>query len=458
MPRLVRKAQLEPQHPRGFNLTTDTARWELAYHPFGHVGLRRRLYDKIDLAKRGKPLRVVVLGGSMTAGHGCPWKEDPGEPWPKVMETLLKMSLPTLTVANLASPGTTSTFPLANADDVMKAKPDVVIVDYAINDVIGDTSDLSPTSILASNLGNIQNTTARLLHMLLALPEKPAVVYLETFTHRSLFGYTCKHNVAEFPHWPVLQNFGIPIVSFTDAACNGPDTDMMSVWESMTGDALSPHVKCWVHLNVAHVMAGFFEAVSREASERSDAERGPDHSPEAVRQDPWGECALRPLTKNVAFKLDRRIKEEFFPAEAELVQPSFLVSTMPTATGSSDVSANRSTTERVWYFGEDRPGKPGWLAREGRAGTVTFNVTTAAGPYAAVLLEYLTSYENMGRATCWLDGDNDRGVSLNALRAARVSLTDTGVVAFIEGSKPGLHKLHCKSDGRKFKIVSLRSC
>ena len=96
------------------------------------------------LACRNGALSIVVLGGSMTegqlAGGRCPpCVADTARRWSAVLERLLRGLLPSCRVAvhNRAARATTTEHVLHHAATIFSgdaAAPDLVLVDYALND------------------------------------------------------------------------------------------------------------------------------------------------------------------------------------------------------------------------------------------------------------------------------------------------------------------------------------
>jgi hypothetical protein len=106
-----------------------------------------------------------------------------------------------------------------------------------------------------------------------------------------------------------------------------------------------------------------------------------------------------------------------------------------------------------WVYAEDVPGQPGWISRPsatGGAGTISFAVGTHFGE---VIVEYLTTYTNIGTATCSVDGGPP--VKLDGRTDEKVSV---GSFRKIEAPAGGVHDLTCMSDGRKFKLLSVLAC
>merc|ERR1719229_307247 len=118
-----------------------------------------------------------------------------------------------------------------------------------------------------------------------------------------------------------------------------------------------------------------------------------------------------------------------------------------------------ATVHDGWEFREDVPGKPGWIAMPGREATITFTIET---PYNATLrIGFLHTYTNVGTATCWLDRSNARGnasivtkETLDGRIAAKVSVPSDHIFKY--PVPPGTTQVTCRTDGNKFKIVTLR--
>jgi len=108
-----------------------------------------------------------------------------------------------------------------------------------------------------------------------------------------------------------------------------------------------------------------------------------------------------------------------------------------------------------WRFGEDRPGKPGWLAEaNGKQHEIVFDIPVSK----AVHIEYLRSYENMGSVTCNLEGSKD-ALELEGLWNNCASLGDHSVMQLAAPTKkPTTKRLRCLSDGGKFKLMSILTC
>lgn len=361
----------------------------------------------------------------MTHGEGCHFQR-----WSDNLEKLLQSRWPGAKVINLSQPGTKSTHVWTNLDELEEHKPDIILVDYAINDAYAKEEDFYAREAIhagSNEFRQLQDMTRKVVVSILNLPWKPALVYLETFTHYVLFGYNCSHRVNEFPHWAALEEFQIPVVSYTEAACTSPDMPaFQAAWEDECHRPSGPHAQCWVHRALSHLMADFIEVSADEANTQG-ALLGKEHPAADMTTMVGSACALRPLTKYVA-------------------KPFGSVKLFP------------STSNEGWNYTEDSSGKPGWIAAEGAPHDIVFAMNTSGSDHSAVLMEYLFTYEHVGSIQCWLDADDKHNWTVNALVQAHVSLSDVLVMELPTSTSHGTHEFHCRTDGRKFKILSLRSC
>lgn len=105
---------------------------------------------------------------------------------------------------------------------------------------------------------------------------------------------------------------------------------------------------------------------------------------------------------------------------------------------------------RGWVFKEEK-GKYGWIALPGEPKEIAFTVKTHIG---RVILEFLMTYEDIGNATCSVGGG--RAVVVSGAHMERVSVS--GFATLISEPRAGVHSMTCRTDGNKFKIISLRAC
>jgi acyl-CoA thioesterase-1 len=96
------------------------------------------------LAQSGETVKVVTLGTSLSARGG--WQE----PLSRSLAACLNSDV---TVVNLAKSGMTSEWGLAQIDKVIAERPDIVLVEFAVNDA--DVTEFTSLSRSAANMAQI---------------------------------------------------------------------------------------------------------------------------------------------------------------------------------------------------------------------------------------------------------------------------------------------------------------
>ena len=152
-----------------------------------------RLWIVMDKAMRGESITVAVTGGSITYGSNASvedkrWANLVGKWWKKTFPQTEIMFL------NTGIGATGSNLAVHRAcRDLLIVKPDVVIVEYALNDTNED----------------MKETYEGLIRQIMAMDNNPAVVGLMTMNE------FCKN--AQESHVEVLKYYELPTVSFRDA-------------------------------------------------------------------------------------------------------------------------------------------------------------------------------------------------------------------------------------------------
>jgi acyl-CoA thioesterase I len=159
-----------------------------------HVGNNYRVRTVMEKARNGEPVTIVFLGASIT--HGCDLEKS--ECFPAITYHFFSNKFGTGTnirYINAGIPGTSSLFGLIRVDqDVINYEPDLVFVEFAIND---GKSDLNRTSF--------EGLIARLLES----ESQPAVVLLFAVAES---GYTCQGQMKQ-----VGIHYDLPMISFKEA-------------------------------------------------------------------------------------------------------------------------------------------------------------------------------------------------------------------------------------------------
>jgi acyl-CoA thioesterase-1 len=109
------------------------------------------------MAQPGEAVKIVTLGTSLSARGG--WQE----PFSRSLAACLNNDV---TVVNLAKSGMTSEWGLAQIDKVIGERPDIVLVEFAVNDA--DVTEFMSLSRSAANM-------ARIISALRESETKPAV-------------------------------------------------------------------------------------------------------------------------------------------------------------------------------------------------------------------------------------------------------------------------------------------
>lgn len=229
----------------------------------------------------GKPLHVVVLGGSLTAGtflecsdSGTSAKVGVLCAWPRRLERELEKvanSARKVRITNLAKGGTTMFWAL-NELGRIPLDTNLVFVDYDVNDgaLLNDVPRTNKRHIQASeNLKALRERIVAasevLLRKIFELPSQPAIVWVDSFSFDgrrpdgppSLLLATCEHvngrgySLAD-ARASLLEQYGVPRLSIRDAVWPRvdclPSNQSTSVW-TCSKTCHHPHQK--THLDIA---------------------------------------------------------------------------------------------------------------------------------------------------------------------------------------------------------------
>jgi len=412
-------------------------------------------------------LRIAVLGDSMSAGHGCldegemranhSWPPPPdaaGRTWSARLSELLEgLGLGPINMNNLAHPSLSAVFLQTHyyALEKVLSTVDLVLVAYSLDDINQDA-----------------NSTINVVRTLRNLPQKPAVVFVETFDRRLPF--SCEEqNVTRMVHWPALVAERIPTVSYTEAFCprkrlpnvGAPGASLFwegRIWDAATRSDHDPwsepsfrarakndnsHPYC---LPAHELLAQMVAALIVEAS---TAEVCAD----AAEVDLIG-VKSKACTTNAATKLDPFV-----------VDGRGVLSVKERSAGQIDFPG--FSPEHAWELRMDRPGKPGWVARPGMGSYSTVIFPVKLGPQGRVVVQYLRSYASLGNATCRLEGapktmEQGPELFLDGRWKNLYSLDDIATfeveAALKKHCQENMCKLRCKAGGEKFVVRAVLSC
>ncbi len=147
-------------------------------------------------------LNVVYLGGSITQGAGINMSD--GEKcWVQLVSDYFTSKYPKTKVNNynVGVGGTPSEFGLARLEaDVMSKKPDVVFVEFAVNDQYGGTAETNHKNVIANMEGIVRN--------LMSMDSVPYIIFVYTTQY---YNNTMYYDCSEW-HQEVADNYGIPSI------------------------------------------------------------------------------------------------------------------------------------------------------------------------------------------------------------------------------------------------------
>jgi lysophospholipase L1-like esterase len=176
-----------------------------------------RIQHAMARARRGEPVTVGVIGGSITQGAKASraefrWGERVGAWW--------KKSFPQskVTFVNAGIGATGSNLGAHRVQkDLLSAKPDFVVAEYAVND---------PKTRFAAE------TLEGLVRQILKSERSPGMMLLFTMSRGG--------RNAQASHAPVGKHYGLPMVSFRDAMWPEIDAGRMK-WEDLIADEVHPN-------------------------------------------------------------------------------------------------------------------------------------------------------------------------------------------------------------------------
>jgi len=177
-----------------------------------------RLYSVLAKARRGEPICVAAIGGSITAGGRN--TRDPERRYVRQVAAWFEKSFPGLKVrfVNAGIGATNSGYGALRVQrDVIAHQPDLVIVEYAVNDFTGAQMEDSYEGVLRQLLGNSTNR---------------AVIEL-FFMHKD-------GKNAQAGQTTLGKHYGLPMISFRDAVW--PELQSGAIkWETIYDDVVHPN-------------------------------------------------------------------------------------------------------------------------------------------------------------------------------------------------------------------------
>lgn len=203
-----------------------------------------RLQHVLAKARRGEPVTVAVIGGSITAGAKA---STPEKNWGSVVARWWRENFPAAKVefVNAGIGATGSNYAALRAHrDLLCHNPDFVGVEFAVND---------------PNTQASAETLEGLLRQILKAPNQPAVMMIFTMNRSG-------GNAQEW-HSKVGAHYGLPMVSFRDALWPEIKEGRMK-WEDVEADEVHPNDRG--HAYMAQFMTAVIDRVRQALPAEAD--------------------------------------------------------------------------------------------------------------------------------------------------------------------------------------------
>lgn len=186
------------------------------------TGDETRMANVLDRASKGEEITVAYIGGSITEGYHDNLTLAADEKWSKMTNNWLAEQYPdaTFNYVNAGLSGTPSILGNLRLErDVLASDPDIVFVEFAVND---------------GNSTNYHNAYESMVRTLLTQDKDIAVVLLFTIVES---GHTCQDYMMK-----IGENYGLPMISLPNSLWVEIQEGRMT-WDDYSGDQSHPHVE-----------------------------------------------------------------------------------------------------------------------------------------------------------------------------------------------------------------------
>lgn len=198
------------------------------------IGDMTRMSDVFQKAQNGEDITVAYIGGSITEGYNAGTTEF----YAKTCTDLLQGYFPDITVTgvNAGISGTPSLLGNLRLErDVLSADPDIVFVEFAVND--GQEADY-------------KNAYESLVRTLLTQEKDIAVVLLFTVLDS---GYTCQEHMSK-----IGANYDLPMISVHDSVYEEIEAGKMT-WQDYSND--QSHPNAYGHKCITDFVDNYYQKV-----------------------------------------------------------------------------------------------------------------------------------------------------------------------------------------------------
>ncbi len=206
------------------------------------TGDMTRMANVFQRAQNGEDITVAYIGGSITEGYNAGTTEF----YAKICTDWLQEQFPesTVTGVNAGISGTPSLLGNLRLErDVLSSDPDIVFVEFAVND--GQEPEY-------------KNAYESLVRTLLTQDKDIAVVLLFTVLKN---GYTCQEHMSQ-----IGENYGLPMISVPDSVYAEIEAGRMT-WEQYSDD--ESHPNAYGHSCIRDFVANYYNKVIPVISENT---------------------------------------------------------------------------------------------------------------------------------------------------------------------------------------------
>lgn len=210
---------------------------EMVNNSFMTTGDISRMAKALAKAEKGEEITIAYIGGSITEGMTVGAETC----WAKLSYEWLCKQYPNTKInyVNAGMSGTPSVLGNVRLErDVLSAKPDIVFVEFAVNDAQDQPHKASYESLVKT---------------LLTQEQQPAVALFFTVIKS---GYTCQEHMSQ-----IGENYNLPMVSLTNALQPEFDANRLT-WEKYSDDESHPNE--WGHQVVAQMIENLFTKIKDE--------------------------------------------------------------------------------------------------------------------------------------------------------------------------------------------------
>lgn len=210
-----------------------------------NLGNTYRIHQVLDKMKEGSSTKIAFLGGSITEGYLVNGNQNYVVKTTKWLQE--KFQNPNIKSINAGLSGTSSTIGLLRVEqDILGEKPDIIVIEFAVNDAKDTVSSMAFESLVKRCLEQ---------------ENKPAVILLFTVLKN---GYSCEEEMKK-----VGDVYQLPMISVKQAITKEVEDGNLT-WSTYAQDEAHPTKEG--HNMIQDYLTYYFECASLSKKDSSDME------------------------------------------------------------------------------------------------------------------------------------------------------------------------------------------